>query len=341
MLGIVGVPLDAIFIHLRAVSDRPRFDLPNEQQEALAALQRRTDLSPAQQEDLIQALRVYWYSQIGRTSLESPGKVKVEKILQDTTAQQPGIVILGSPGSGKSTTLRWLVLQMARAAGLPGYRRMLNLLLRLLNNRLLKLRFRRGDDLPASLAPCQIPILFKVGEYAKTKTANAELLSVQAYLSSFLKSEYEHLPRLAERLLQELENGRCLVLIDGLDEVANDAMRRQVAERITAFCAHHSSDKGRYNRFIITSRIVGDEAKTFTNYTHYTLQDLDDEQIENFLSHWCPLVERYRMRSASPRKLSSEQLAQANKAGHTHHQRLRDALKQNPGIKNLAINPPC
>src|SRR5947207_3031670 len=106
VLGIVGVPLDAVFIHLRAISDRPRFDLPNEQQEVLAAIQRRTDLAPAQIEEHIQALRVRWYSQIGRISLEAPGKVKVEQILQHTTAQQPGVVILGSPGSGKSTTLR-------------------------------------------------------------------------------------------------------------------------------------------------------------------------------------------------------------------------------------------
>src|SRR5437660_1587988 len=132
VLGIVGVPLDAVFIHLRAVSDRPRFDLPNEQQELLAAIQRRTDLSPAQHEELIQALRVRWHSQIGRTSLESPDKVKVEKILQHKTTQQPGIVILGSPGSGKSTTLRWLVFQMAYAACLPRYRRLLYFLSRLL-----------------------------------------------------------------------------------------------------------------------------------------------------------------------------------------------------------------
>jgi predicted NACHT family NTPase len=249
---------------------------------------------------------------------------------------------MGSPGSGKSTTLRWLVFQMAYAACLSHYRRLLYLLSRLLC-RLFRLSFRWSNDLPEDLAPCQIPILFKVGEYAKANTPNSELVSVQAYLSSFLKSEYEHLPRLAERLLEELRDGHCLVLIDGLDEVANDHMRRQVAERIIAFCAHYAPSKvttKRYNRFIITSRIVGYEANKFTDYTHYTLQDLDDEQIEEFLSHWCPVVERYRMQSAqSQRKLSLEQQAQANKEGHVHYQRLRDALKHNPGIKNLAINP--
>ncbi len=162
VLGIVGVPLDSVFIHLHATSDRPRFDLPNEQREALAAIQHRTDLTSAQHEELIQALRVRWYSQIGRTSLESPGRVKVEEILQHTTAAQPGIVILGSPGSGKSTTLRWLVFQMARAARTPRHRRLLSLLSRLLS-RLFRRSFRWGDGLPEGLTPCQIPILFKVG----------------------------------------------------------------------------------------------------------------------------------------------------------------------------------
>lgn len=337
-LGIVGVPLETVFIHLQAVSDRPRFGLADEQQETLTALRRRTDLAQAQQEELIQALRVRWYSQVGRSSLETPGKVAVEQLLQSATVSHPGVVLLGAPGSGKSTTLRWLLLHMAQAACLPWYQRWLSVLSRLLS-RLFRRSFRPGKQLPAGLAPRQIPLYFKASEYVKACPPHADLASVQSYLAAFFAREYEHLPRLAGRLLQELANGRCLVLIDGLDEVASDQRRRQVAEHLAAFCEHYTNEERRYNRFLITSRIVGYEANKFPFYTHYTLQDLDDAQIEGFLSHWCPVVERYRMQAAqSSRKLSPEQQARANKDGRIHYRRLHDALKQHPGIKKLALN---
>ncbi len=57
----VNVPLDVIFIHLNAVSDRPLYDLAYEQQKLLEELRSGShhDLTPEQREEHIQRLRVH------------------------------------------------------------------------------------------------------------------------------------------------------------------------------------------------------------------------------------------------------------------------------------------
>jgi predicted NACHT family NTPase len=143
--------------------------------------------------------------------------------------------------------------------------------------------------------------------------------------------------------LNELQRGRCLLLLDGLDEVASDELRRRVAENISTFVAQHSPENGNardFNRFIITSRIVGYEAGTYANYAHYTLQDLEDKQIEQFLANWCPAVERHQKTFAQGmRKLTLAETEQANKVGREQKTKLWEALQNNPGIKRLAVNP--
>lgn len=49
----VSVPLDEIFIHLYATTDRPRFDLPAEQLKHLEELRKRADLTLEQREEEI------------------------------------------------------------------------------------------------------------------------------------------------------------------------------------------------------------------------------------------------------------------------------------------------
>src|SRR5205807_215221 len=135
----------------------------------------------------------------------------------------------------------------------------------------------------------------------------------------------------------------CLFLFDGLDEVASDSLRRQVLANIVTFIESYlpsKSTQSHYNRFLITSRIVGYEAGPLTGYAHYTLRDLEDEQIEDFLTHWCPAVEHYQMKPLSgQRKLTAQQEQEAVRAGNEERDRLLAAFATSPGIKRLAVNP--
>src|SRR5207302_1061304 len=126
-----------------------------------------------------------------------------------------------------------------------------------------------------------------------------------------------------------------------VDEVVSDSLRRQVLANIMTFIESYlppKSTQSHYNRFLITSRIVGYEAGPLTGYAHYTLRDLEDKQISDFLTHWCPAVERYQMKPLSgQRKLTAQQ--EAMRAGNEERDRLLAAFANSPGIKRLAVNP--
>jgi ABC-type multidrug transport system fused ATPase/permease subunit len=172
----VSVPLDDIFIHLRAATDRPRYDLPPEQSKQLEALRKRTGMTAEEREEAIQALRVVWHSQMGKLESGQPQNVAIEEVTRHVTARQPGAVILGSPGSGKSTTVRWLAYHMARGSQLSSIHKGLNRFLDLIS-RLLRREFDIGYSLPDGLKPYQLPILVRISDYAKalSRPDNEEL----------------------------------------------------------------------------------------------------------------------------------------------------------------------
>ncbi|MEO6888414.1 MAG: hypothetical protein ABI456_04585 [Ktedonobacteraceae bacterium] len=337
----VSVPLDTVFIHLNAVSDRPLYEMPAEQQKLFEELQRRTDLSIDQQEETMQRMRAIWHSQVGRGLLEAGQRrqIAMENILAACDGAHPGAIILGAPGSGKSTSMRWLALHMARASLQPGYRRLLNRFLQLLARmRVLSAFFTPLSELPDSMAPQQIPVLLRISDYAKRLDVQS-LTFEEFFRESFNKKQ----PMLADRLDEELQKGRCLLLFDGLDEVASDSLRRRVVDQIMTFLSNHTPNTPSarlYNRFIVTSRIVGYEAGSFAGYAHYTLLDLEDEQVEEFLSAWCPEVERYQMRAPQGMKpLTRQQEEQASRQADEQKARLLLAFKNSPSIKRLAVNP--
>ena len=149
----VNVPLDEIFIHLNTISDRPVYDMPTMQEELLNHMRQRTDLSAEEREERIQRLRVIWHSQLGLKLAESWRKqnVAIEKMIGQIELALPVAVLLGAPGSGKSTVMRWLALHMAHAC--------------------LSLRY----TLPKGLIHKQIPILLRISDYAKRLRAPAEI----------------------------------------------------------------------------------------------------------------------------------------------------------------------
>jgi hypothetical protein len=323
----VNVPLDEIFIHIRAVSDRPIFDIGIEQQklqEEIEQMRHRSDLDPHEREEYIQGLRAaIWHSQLGEELLMARlGKdVKIEEVLQRLTPARPAAVLLGSPGSGKSTTMRWLALHMARASCLADY------------------------QLPQDLAPVQLPLFLTIGDYAKAITAppsgSHQITSVKEFFFHEWQKLSPDLPALLEDALLE---GHCLLLFDGLDEVASDALRSRVRKDLYDFISAYLPEQDNpqsYNRVLITSRIVGYEPGPFAPFAQYTLLDLDDKQIQQFLTTWCPSVESYQARSQQGMKeeLTPQQIQRVQQEGQSQRDRLLEALQHNPGIRRLAVNP--
>lgn len=84
------------------------------------------------------------------------------------------------------------------------------------------------------------------------------------------------------------------------EQTASNTVRHDIITAIQHFLRDRmflaaSTPANTSNRCIITSRIVGYEKGDFTetNYAHYTLLELEEEQIASFLMAWCPAVERF------------------------------------------------
>lgn len=327
----VSILLEKIYIHVRAVSDRPLFGMAIEQQQLMAEielLRGRTDLPLDELEEQIARLKAkHWQSDLGERLLEGDN-LKIEDVFAGMKAEHPVSILLGGPGAGKSTTLRWLALQMAHAT-------------------------RVGASLPKELVPAQIPILIRISDYAFPLIEQQNVMS-RAYnangrahlVKAFLQHELETIDQALSAIIWDaLVDGQCLLLFDGLDEVASDSLRQQVAADIYAFinqyCMRQQKvQQEQFNRIIVTSRIVGYESGLLSEYREYTLLDLTDEQIADFLTHWCPAVEVFQAtRQHNEHALTNQDRRRLQAAGERQRDELLRAFRDNPGVKQLAVNP--
>jgi predicted NACHT family NTPase len=86
------------------------------------------------------------------------------------------------------------------------------------------------------------------------------------------------------------------------------------------------------NRVIVTSRIVGyREAPLGGDYQHFTLLDLERDQIEQFLRNWCHETERFLSKDASEEEIAHNAQREIDS--------VLQAVDNNPGVKRLAVNP--
>ncbi|MFZ1402318.1 MAG: NACHT domain-containing protein, partial [Anaerolineae bacterium] len=181
--------------------------------------------------------------------------------LLDLLQKHQGLIILGDPGAGKTTFLKYLAVALAagqaEALGLTGY----------------------------------VPLLLPLSAYANA-LATREDLSLKQFIPDYYRSQDVELP-LAPVFHQALTEGHALVLLDGLDEVRSVAQRHQVLQRVLSFCAFY---RARGNKFVLTSRVVGyhevRSTATIEGLIECTLWDFDDEEIEQFVDKWTSAIER-------------------------------------------------
>ena len=125
-----------------------------------------------------------------------------------------------------------------------------------------------------------------------------------------------HLNQLA--LDDKLEKGQALVLFDGLDEVFNPQLRQEIVTDIKRFSIQYPQVQ-----IIVTSRWLGYKAEELNHagFEHFMIQDLDKDQIEDFIQRW-------------------HDLAFENRDDKTQKQeRLQKAIKESKAIRELAVNP--
>ena len=252
---------------------RPQLlELPKEEQQRLIA-QGEVDARELEQlERERHDLRRAYFDQTPRPVLE---------VCADP--QLPRLVILGDPGSGKSSLLRFLALEWAR------------------------------DEDANRRYTAPLPLLIELRDYNQWDCPNGK-----GFVSYLHHARTWH--RLNQQTLDALLKipGRVVLLLDGLDEIFDPKEREQAINDI-----HRFSNDYPDTRIILTSRVVGYKAQRLrgAGFQDFMLQDLDEEQIEQFLTLWHETT-----------------FSDTNEA-ERKRERLVKAIKDSRPIKLLAGNP--
>ena len=239
------VKLNSIYVDLNCFKD-----IPGRKQQALQNLIR--DLSADNPENLKRL----------------PFPDKENQILGlEAVKTYPKLMILGKPGAGKTTFLKYLAT----------------------NSNLLEESIEKI-----------IPVFIPLREFSEHENLHN---LIDAVVYEFTQS----IPNYESQIKLFLEKGKCLILLDGLDEVLNhDRIYQKIEELINLYPT---------NRFIITCR-TGASDYIFKHFTEVEAVDFDLEQVEKFARNWF----NYRGEG----KVSEEFL---------------NKLQGNQQVKELATNP--
>ena len=295
----ISLPLEDVYVHLRAVSEVPEGAdvFSPEERSVLRQMEEggREDEVREAQLRLDAMRRERW-------TKERVERFPIADALRDTDRR--GLVILGDPGSGKTTLLQFLALIFARGPGDVAQH--------------LKLS---GSDLN------RLPIFAPLAAYDEMLSDCRELT-----IREFLGRYYDRrraAPGLDPIFQAALDAGTALVLLDGLDEVVEESRRKYVAEQASAFI-REAMLKG--NRVLLTSRIYGYRAAPLSvDLPHVTVLDFRREEIEIFARQWS--------RAMAVWDAEGNVTSQTEIAALDEERRLLKALHSNPSVERLAVNP--
>lgn len=276
----VGIDVAARENH-RAARLLDIFVVPNVTEETTTQPNRLDLLMRERPEQLTDPQAELWLEQRQRFEQERGRSLSAHQMLG---GQRQRVVLLGDPGIGKTTLMRYLAVKTARG---------------------------EGAEVGLSSEQERFPILVYMRDWAKHPERSL-LEQVRDFAEQTLQME------VPTGFLEHWTDGQALLLLDGLDEVADDATRAALVEKINCFWAAHDG-----NWAVITSRPWGYRRDYFRTdaYPHFELELFDGRQIETFIEHWYT------------NRCETDAEAQAM------IQDLQEALRSKDRLQNLVKNP--
>lgn len=220
--------------------------------------------------------------------------------------QYERLVIVGDPGSGKSTFLKFIALTIARSKAVD-------------------------DPAPALAklniaAPLPIPFfisLWDLSDFIK-QTGDSGDNAVANFIVSRLGERGVTLAR--AELEAMLAAGVCCLLFDGLDEVPTERGRGLISRLVEKFVGRF----GR-NRFVVTSRVRGYTGDTILRggFVRCDVQDFNESDRREFLLNWFAVLLGVAREHVLNEGTPSRQAFDA----------LQPAIESKDRIRALAVNP--
>jgi formylglycine-generating enzyme required for sulfatase activity/predicted MPP superfamily phosphohydrolase len=190
----------------------------------------------------------------------------------EAAARERQMVLLGDPGSGKSTFSNYLALCLAGA------------------------RLERsgeppavpGDGWLARLEPAWthgplLPLQVTLRLFAQSDGCDGTADGLWSFVADTLAAQ--GLADFAPHLRQQLLDGGVTVLLDGLDEVADAGQRKTVLDAVAGFAATYGH---RDNRYLVTCRgyAYQDPQWQLDRFAVHTLAPFTQDQIDAFIGCW-------------------------------------------------------
>jgi hypothetical protein len=334
----VVLKLEEIYVALQADKQRSAY-LDVDRRMFEQELEERTKGLKLTEEQRTELKYRIWAGRVGGP--EAREKVELAGVVRHHSK----VVMLGDPGAGKTTLLRYLALQCATA-------------------------LKQGRSMMPGLGPTRLPIYIRIARYSEARQKNSDL-ALEDYLPMYF--EGHGVDGVAPLLADYLHQGKCMVLLDGLDEIVSQRDRAEITSAIqrfvrafwkepaSIFTSGFTADKGssvsritegsereKATKLLVTIPLEEELAEQGNQFVitsrkaGYRIAPLSGE-FQHYAIREMSMeqIERFldKWCHAVERNLTPDDPKKAEEIAADEISRLMKAIEDNSGVRQMAANP--